>query len=56
LNARNHVAVPVASALLSCVMAFAVATPPEAAPKAGLPNVSSASLTWPLMAVSAVAG
>ena len=33
-NTRNHVTVPVAAALVSDVMALAVAVPPDAAPKA----------------------
>lgn len=56
LSARNHVAVPVASAALSCVIAFAVATPATADAKAGLPKRSSARSTWAPSAVSAVAG
>lgn len=54
-STRNQVAVPLAFALASCVMLFAVATPLLAAPKAGVPKVSSASRTCDPMAVFGVA-
>jgi hypothetical protein len=53
---RNHVAVPVAFASVSLVIALNVIRPPEAAGAAVALNRSSASSTCEPMAVSAVAG
>src|SRR5690242_16022756 len=46
LRQRNQVAVPLLSASESGVMALAVRTPATGAPKAGLPNLSSARSVW----------
>lgn len=53
---RAHVAVPVASALVSDVIAAAVSTPFDAAGKAAALNVSVASSVCAPMAVSASVG
>ena len=53
LTMRNHVAVPVAFAELSCVMAFNVYTPPDAAGANVALHVNSANN---VVAVPAVAG
>src|SRR5574340_452472 len=56
VSARNHAAVPLASAEASWVIAWAVATPAAAAENAGLANVQVASSVCVVTPVSAVAG
>jgi len=56
LSVRNHVAVPVASALESDVIAPAVETPLDDDPKAVDANRNSANRVFPDRAVSAVEG
>jgi len=53
---RAQLAVPLAAASVSCVTAWAVASPATAALKAGLPNIGEASKVCVVIAVSAVAG
>ena len=55
LKMRNQPAVPVASDAESLVMAAAVITPPEAAPKA-VAFICNSATNVPLAAVSGVAG
>ena len=55
LKMRNQPAVPVASAAESLVMAAAVITPPEAAPKA-VAFICNSATNVPLAAVYGVAG